>query len=111
MFLSKYRHDNCSPNLVSVAKIQGLAHRLSVLDTTCRGLNINTVTNVNSLNTSIVDAMQTCYCGTDIRQLYVASKHYKLWVNTDRPRDADNAVLRSYKDAKSQLRRGQTTTV
>ena len=85
---------------------------------------MNTVTDVNSLNTSIVDAMQTCsnssiprykprhgkkcYCGTEIRQLYVASKQqYKLWVNTGRPRDADNAVLRSYKDAISKLRRVQ----
>jgi len=42
------------------------------------------------------------------KRLYIASKqHYKLWVNTGRPRDTDNAVLRSYKDAKSKLRRAQ----
>ena len=85
---------------------------------------MNTVTDVNSLNTSIVDAMQTCsnssigrykprhgkkcYWGTEIRHLYVASKQqYKLWVSTGRPRDPDNAVLRSYRDAISKLRRAQ----
>ena len=29
MYLSQYRHEKCSPNLVSVAKHQGVAHRLN----------------------------------------------------------------------------------
>ena len=106
------------------ASVNDIMEYQSVLDTTFWGLNMNTVTDVNSLNTSIVNAMQTCsnssiprykprhgkkcYWGSEIRQLYVASKQqYKLWVNRGRPRDADNAVLLSYRNAKSKLRRAQ----
>ena len=42
------------------ASVNDIMEYQYVLDTTFRGLNMNTVTDVNSLNTSSVDAMQTC---------------------------------------------------